>query len=125
MSAGKETMLQALGATKKSVKRKASDDGGGTPKRMTGSRRSHALREALQPIAEVLKLSVESSDRHAERMQALAEQNLEHKRQHMEFMKEQAKSRNQFKRQQQKTDNIMMMLAAGVNLKDAMQMFQS
>ena len=122
--AGKQSMLQALGnAVGNKRKQSGSHEGESPPKKQTGSRRVHALKEALEPIAAVLKLSVEATDRHAQRMCGIAEQNVIIRRQHLEHQREVAKNMNVFRQESAKFDRVLAAVAAGASFTDAMRMF--
>lgn len=121
-------MLQALGNTSRSRKRSAqstSAEGESPPKRRTGNRRSQALGEALRPIADVLRMNVEATDRHAQRMSKIAEQNLVCRQQHLAHQREQAKIKNICLRESAKFDRILMAVAAGMSFQEATQLANS
>ena len=122
--AGKESMLQALGQTAGNKKKKASGsvEGESPPKRKTGSRRLNALSDALAPIAAVLKMSVEATDRHAQRMSAIAQQNLVCRQQHLQHQREQAKIKMICLRESNKFDRILAAVAAGMSFQEAAQL---
>ena len=106
-------MLQALVNTTGNKRKKSRSTQGVSPtKRKTSSRHSRALNEALQPIADVLKLNVEAAEKHAERMSDIVERTLEHQRKH-------TRSMDIFRRESAKFDRILAAVAAGLSFQEA------